>query len=179
MKQPIDILRFQGWPVNPFDWYLKSFIALNDHNWSGVNRRRIVVDWRRPMFHSSRAILALNGTLMMILGGSFWFFPEFFTLSMFPDIADNQDAIDVGVALRKNMGVGSAFIGLILFSCQTSSKSMAQRLLFTSAVGFLLWIAALLHMRLSGGVNIPMFIIGFFAFLCILSLFVATRRFQE
>ena len=70
------------------------------------------------MFHSSRAILALNGTLMMILGGSFWFFPEFFTLSMFPDIADNQDAIDVGVALRKNMGVGSAFIGLILFTCQ-------------------------------------------------------------
>ena len=40
------------------------------------------------MLHSSRAILALNGTLMMILGGSFWFFPEFFTLSMFPDIAD-------------------------------------------------------------------------------------------
>ena len=63
----------------------------------------------------------------MIHGGSFWFFPEFFTLSMFPDIADNQDAIDVGVALRKNMGVGSAFIGLILFSCQTSSKSIAQR----------------------------------------------------
>ena len=131
------------------------------------------------MLYSSRAILALNGTLMMILGGSFWFFPEFFTLSMFPDIADNQDAIDVGVALRKNMGVGSAFIGLILFSCQTSSKSIAQRMLFTSAVGFLLWIGALLHMRLSGEANVPLFIIGFFAFLCILSLFVASRRFQE
>ena len=131
------------------------------------------------MFRNSRAILALNGTLMMILGGSFWFFPEFFTLLMFPDIADNQDAIDVGVVLRKNMGVGSAFIGLMLFSCQTSSKSVAQRLLFTSAVGFLLWIAALLHMRLSGEANVPLFIIGFFAFLCILSLFVASRRFQE
>jgi hypothetical protein len=66
-----------------------------------------------------------------------------------------------------------------LFSCQTSSKSIAQRLLFTSAVGFLLWVAALLHMRLSGEINVPLFIIGFFAFLCILSLFVATRRFQE
>ena len=131
------------------------------------------------MFHSSRAILALNGTLMMILGGSFWFFPEFFTLSMFPDIADNQDAIDVGVALRKNMGVGSAFIGLILFSCQTSSKSIAQRLLFTSAIGFLLWSATLLHTRLSDEISVPLFIIGFFAFLGVLSLFVATRRFQE
>ena len=63
------------------------------------------------MFHSSRAILALNGTLMMILGGSFWFFPEFFTLSMFPDIADNQDAIDVGVALRKIWGWGARSLG--------------------------------------------------------------------
>ena len=131
------------------------------------------------MLRSSRATLALNGTLMMVLGGSFWVFPEFFTLSMFPDIADNQDAIDVGVKLRKSMGVGSAFIGLILFSCQTSSKSMAQRLLFTSAVGFFFWVASLLHMRLSGEANVPLFIIGFFAFLCILSLFVASRRFQE
>ena len=117
------------------------------------------------MFHNSRAILALNGILMMILGGSFWFFPEFFTLSMFPDIADNQDAIDVGVALRKNMGVGCAFIGILLFSCQTSSKSIAQRLLFTSAFGFLLWIVALLHMRLSGEANVPLV---HYRFLCIL-----------
>ena len=98
---------------------------------------------------------------------------------MFPDIADNQDAMDVGVALRKNMGLGSAFIGLMLFSCQTSSKSIAQRLLLTSAVGFFLWIVALLHMRLSGEANVPMIIIGFYAFLCILSLYVASRRFQE
>ncbi len=131
------------------------------------------------MLYSSRAILALNGALMTILGGSFWVFPEFFTLSMFPDIAENQDAMDVGVALRKNMGAGCAFIGVLLFSCQTSSRSIAQRLLFTSAVGFILWIAALLHMRLSGEANVPLFIIGFFSFLCILSLFVASRRYQK
>tara|TARA_B100000989_G_scaffold232955_1_gene179727 strand:- start:2513 stop:2908 length:396 start_codon:yes stop_codon:yes gene_type:complete len=131
------------------------------------------------MLHSSRAILALNGTLMVILGGSFWVFPEFFTLSMFPDIAENQDAIDVGVALRKNMGAGAAFIGIILFSSQSSSKSAAQRLLFSSALGFLLMIAALLHMRLSGQADVPLFIVFFFSILCVLSLFVASRRFQE
>ena len=130
------------------------------------------------MFHNSRVTLALNGALMMTLGGSFWFFPEFFTLSMFPDIADNRAAVEVGVALRKNMGVGCAFIGIILFSCQTVSKSIAQRLLFTSAFGFLLWIVALLHMRISGEANVPLSIIAFFAFLCVLSLFVASRRFQ-
>ena len=56
------------------------------------------------MLYNSRAILALNGTLMVILGVAFWAFPEFFTLSMFPELAENQDAMDVGVALRKIWG---------------------------------------------------------------------------
>jgi len=56
------------------------------------------------MLHSSRAILALNGSLMIILGGAFWNFPEFFTLAMFPDFAESQDVLDVGIALRKIMG---------------------------------------------------------------------------
>ena len=65
------------------------------------------------MWNSSRTILALNGTLMMILGGAFWLFPEFFTLVMFPDISKNQDAVNVGVVLRKNMGAGCVFVGII------------------------------------------------------------------
>ena len=131
------------------------------------------------MLYNSRAILALDGTLMVILGGSFWLFPEFFTLSMFPYIADNQDAIKVGVTLRKIMGAGCAFIGIVLFSCQSSSKSTAKRLLFSSAIGFLMMIAALLKVKLSGQAEVPLFIIIFFSILCILSLFVASRRFQE
>ena len=131
------------------------------------------------MLHSSRAILALNGALMIILGGAFWIFPEFFTLSMFPDSAENQQALDVGVALRKNMGAGCAFIGLILFSCQSSSKSTGQRLLFSSAIGFLLMVTALLQVKLSGQADVPVFIVVFFSVLCVLSLFVASRRFQE
>ena len=123
------------------------------------------------MLYNSRAILALNGTLMTILGGAFWLFPDFFTLSMFPDFAENQQAIDVGVALRKNMGAGCAFIGIILFSCQTSSKSTAQRLLFSSAIGFLLMVTALLQVKLSGQADVPVFIVVFFfSFVCFVTL---------
>ena len=35
---------------------------------------------------NSRLILAINGILMIILGFSFWAFPDFFTLEMFPNI---------------------------------------------------------------------------------------------
>ena len=73
---------------------------------------------------------------------------------MFPDIADNQDAIDVGVALRKLWGGGALLI--ILFSCQTSSKSIAQRL-------FASWVPLMdccpLHETLEA--NVPLFIIVF------------------
>lgn len=127
---------------------------------------------------NSRLILALNGTLMMILGGSFWFFPEYYSLAMFPNIDQNEEALNAAVALRKNMGTGCAFIGFIIFMCQNSPKSTAQRLLFCSSFGFFLMVASLLEVRLSGQAQVPLFIIGFFSVLGLLSLYVASRRFQ-
>ena len=116
---------------------------------------------------------------MMLLGITFWFFPELFTLAMFPNISDNEQAINVGIALRKNMGVGCIFIGMLLFWCQTSSKTTAQRLLFCSSFGFGLMVAGLLEVRLTGQANVPLPIILLFACMSIYSLFVATRRYQE
>ena len=116
---------------------------------------------------------------MMLLGIAFWFFPELFTLAMFPNISDNEQAINVGIALRKNMGVGCIFIGMLLFWCQTSSKTTAQRLVFVSSSGFGLMVAGLLEVRLTGQANVPVLIIILFAFMSIYSLFVATRRYQE
>tara|TARA_B100000927_G_scaffold235834_1_gene196441 strand:+ start:64 stop:480 length:417 start_codon:yes stop_codon:yes gene_type:complete len=133
----------------------------------------------KSLLHSSRAVLALNGGLMVILGGAFWLLPDFFTLAMFPHISENDTAIDVANALRKNMGAGCVFVGVILFACQDSSKYTAQRLLFSSAVGFLLMFGALLHMRISGQASVPIFILLFFGSLSLLSLLVASRRYQE
>ena len=133
----------------------------------------------KSLLHSSRAVLALNGGLMAVLGGAFWLLPDFFTLAMFPHILENETAIDVANALHKNMGAGCVFIGVILFSCQDSSKYTAQRLLFSSAVGFLLMFGALLHMRVSGQASVPIFILLFFGSLSLLSLAVASRRYQE
>ena len=133
----------------------------------------------KSLLHSSRAVLALNGGLMVILGGAFWLLPDFFTLAMFPHISENDTAIDVANALRKNMGAGCVFVGVILFACQDSSKYTAQRLLFSSAVGFFLMFGALLHMRVSGQASVPIFILLFFGSLSLLSLLVASRRYQE
>ena len=131
------------------------------------------------ILHSSRSVLALNGGLMVVLGGAFWILPEFFTFAMFPHILGNETATSVAIILRKIMGAGCVFIGAVLFSCQDSSKYTAQRLLFSSAAGFLFMFAALLHTRLSGQASVPIFILVFFGTLSLLSLFVASRRYQE
>ena len=54
-------------------------------------------------------------------------FPELFTLAMFPNISDNEQAINVGIALRK-IWASAASHWMLLFWCQTSSKTTAQRL---------------------------------------------------
>ena len=138
-----------------------------------------MITYLKSLLHNSRAVLALNGALMVILGGAFWLLPDFFTLAMFPHVLENEAAIDVGNALRKNMGAGCIFIGVILYSCQASSKYTAQRLLFSSAAGFLLMFGALVHMRFSGQANVPTFMLVFFGSLSLLSLVVASRRYQE
>jgi hypothetical protein len=116
---------------------------------------------------------------MMLLGILFWFFPEVFTLAMFPNILENEQAISVGIALRKNMGAGCVFIGMLLFWCQSSSKTTAQRLLLVSSLGFGLMLAGLLEVKLTGQADVPILIIMLFTLMSIYSLFVATRRFQE
>ena len=133
----------------------------------------------KTILRSSRAVLALDGGLMIILGGAFWILPEFFTFAMFPHILGNETATAVAVTLRKIMGVGCVFIGTVLFSCQNSSKYTAQRLLFSSAAGFLFMFGALLHTRMSEQASVPVFMLVFFGALALLSLFVASRRHQE
>ena len=130
------------------------------------------------ILHSSRAVLALNGGLMIILGGAFYILPEFFTFAMFPHILGNETATTVAVALRKIMGAGCVFIGVVLFACQDSSKYTAQRLLFSSAAGFLFMFGALLHARISEQASVPYSSL-FFGTSSLLSPFVASQRHQE
>ena len=99
---------------------------------------------------NSRLVLAINGILMIILGISFWAFPDFFTLVMFPNIEKNIEAFNVAISLRKNMGAGCVFIGTLIFWCQNSPKFVAQKLLYCSGFAYFLLVAALLEVRLTG-----------------------------
>ena len=128
---------------------------------------------------NSRLILAINGLLMIILGLSFWIFPDFFTLAMFPNIEKNNEAFKVAIALRKNMGAGCVFIGTLVFWCQSSPKFVAQKLLYCSGFGFFLLVAVLLEVRLTGQAQVPLLILILFTLMALISIYVASRRFQR
>ena len=128
---------------------------------------------------NSRLVLAINGILMIILGISFWAFPEFFTLVMFPNIEKNIEAFNVAIALRKNMGAGCVFIGTLIFWCQNSPKFIAQKLLYCSGFGFLILVAVLLEVRISEQAQVPILILVFFFLMALSSIYVASRRFQR
>ena len=128
---------------------------------------------------NSRLILAINGFIMIILGLSFWIFPDFFTLAMFPNIEKNNEAFNVAIALRKNMGAGCVFIGTLIFWCQSSPKFVAQKLLYCSGFGFFLLVAVLLEVRLTGQAQVPLLILILFTIMALISIYVASRRFQS
>ena len=116
---------------------------------------------------------------MFILGISFWAFPDFFTLTMFPNIEKNNEALNVATALRKNMGAGCVFIGILIFWCQNSPKFVAQKILYCSGFGFFLLVASLLEVRISGQAKVPALILILFIVMAIISIYVASRRFQK
>ena len=128
---------------------------------------------------NSRLILAINGFIMIILGLSFWIFPDFFTLTMFPNIEKNNEAFNVAIALRKNMGAGCVFIGTLIFWCQSSPKFVAQKLLYCCGFGFFLLVAVLLEVRLTGQAQVPLFMLILFILMALISIYVASRRFQR
>jgi len=98
---------------------------------------------------------------------------------MFPNIEKNNEALNVAIALRKNMGAGCIFIGTLIFWCQNSPKFVAQRLLYCSGFGFFLLVAVSLEIRISEQVQVPIFILVFFVAMGLSSLYVVSRRFQR
>ena len=131
------------------------------------------------IFHSSRAVLALNGIIMIFIGIIFFIYPEKLTIIMFPNIVSNPEAIETGTVMRILMGAGHLTIGIILYLARISIKSGAQRLLLGSGIGFMIIFATALFVILKYKAGIPMIALSIYPLLAILSLYVSTRRFQD
>ena len=128
----------------------------------------------------SRAVLALNGIVMMLIGLSFFYFNNQINSAMFPGIKENKLAFEVATILRYIMGSGTFTIGIILFLARVSVRSAAQRLLLGSSIGFFLIFLTTIYIKYKfSSVDIPIVGIAIFPTLSLLSLYVSTRPHQE
>ncbi len=127
----------------------------------------------------SRAILALNGIIMIFIGIIFFIYPEKLTIIMFPKIISNPEALETGVVLRYLMGAGHLAIGIILYLARISIRSGAQRLLLGSGIGFMIIFTTALFIIVKYKAGIPVVALSIYPLLSILSLYVSTRKFQE
>ena len=128
----------------------------------------------------SRAVLALNGIIMMVIGFCFFYFNNQINIAMFPGIKENKLAYEVATILRYIMGSGIFTIGIILYLSRVSVRSGAQRLLLGSSIGFFIIFLTTLYVKYQFmSVDIPIVGIAIFPILSLLSLFVSTRPYQE
>tara|TARA_Y100000996_G_scaffold354805_1_gene295135 strand:+ start:465 stop:860 length:396 start_codon:yes stop_codon:yes gene_type:complete len=128
----------------------------------------------------SRAVLALNGIVMMLIGFCFFYFNNQINIAMFPGIKENELALEVATILRYIMGSGTFTIGIILFLARVSVRSGAQRLLLGSSIGFFIIFLTTLFVKYQYvSVDIPIVGIAIFPTLSLISLYVSTRPYQE
>tara|TARA_B100000674_G_C37873424_1_gene930732 strand:+ start:915 stop:1325 length:411 start_codon:yes stop_codon:yes gene_type:complete len=128
----------------------------------------------------SRAVLALNGIVMMTIGVCFFFLNKQINIAMFPGIQENELAYEIAIILRYLMGSGIFTIGMILFLARVSVKSGAQRLLMGSSIGFFIIFLTTLFVKYKFlSVDIPIVGVSIFPILSLLSLYVSTRPYQE
>ena len=131
------------------------------------------------MLNNSRLALSLNGLILIVQGICFVIFATEITVAMFPFSENNEQALNLGVSLRYSMGSGSIFIGLLLFMARSTPRSVAQKLLLGSSLGFMLLLITLIYLYIIRNVLVPIPVLFVFSFLSIFSLYVSTRRYQD
>ena len=131
------------------------------------------------MFNNSRFTLAIIGFILMLESFAFVVFAQQITEIMFPFSKNNPEALELGISLRYAMASGLFFLGILLFICRGVTKSAAQKILFSSGLGFVIVVLSLTYLAFVRDVNISKIIFIVHILLAILSFYVSSRKFQE
>ena len=124
---------------------------------------------------NSRLILAINGLIMILLELPFGLFQSFYFINV-SRYEKNNEAFNVANALRKNMGAGCCFIGLLIFGAKTVLNLLLKNL-YCSGWVFHTY-CCFIRSKIVGR-QVPLFILILFAIMALISICVASRRFQR
>ena len=96
------------------------------------------------------------------------------TLQIFPSA--NDDAIHVGVIMRRGLAAMSFLAGLVIFLVRNDGYRTTKRVLFGCAIGFAAISLSLMKNIVDEAAVIPLPAVGVYSFVSIFAMYIAIRR---
>ena len=96
------------------------------------------------------------------------------TLQIFPNAHD--DAIHVGVIMRRGLAAMSFLAGLVIFLVRNDSDRTTKRVLFGCAIGFAAISLSLMKIIVDEAAVIPLPAVGLYSVVAIFAMYIAIRR---
>ena len=123
----------------------------------------------------------LPETAVRIIGGAlvlqgllFYAFATPLTLQNFPGASD--EAIHVGVIMRRGLAAMSFLAGLVIFLVRNDGYRTTKRVLFGCAIGFAAISLSLIKNIIDEAAVIPFPAVGIYSFVAIYAMYIAIRR---
>ena len=118
--------------------------------------------------------IRLIGGALIIQGLFFYAFATPLTLQIFPGASD--EAIHVGVIMRRGLAAMSFLAGLVIFLVRNDGYRTTKRTLFGCAIGFAAISLSLIKISVDEAAVIPLPAIGIYSFIAIFSMYIAIRQ---
>ena len=119
------------------------------------------------------AVRIIGGALV-VQGLLFYAFATPLTLQIFPGASD--EAIHVGVIMRRGLAAMSFLAGLVIFLVRNDGYRTTKRVLFGCAIGFAAISLSLIKISVEKAAVIPLPAIGIYSFIAIFSMYIAIRQ---
>jgi hypothetical protein len=119
------------------------------------------------------AVRIIGGALV-VQGLLFYAFATPLTLQIFPGASD--EAIHVGVIMRRGLAAMSFLAGLVIFLVRNDGYRTTKRVLFGCAIGFAAISLSLIKISVDKAAVIPLPAIGIYSFIAIFSMYIAIRQ---
>ena len=119
------------------------------------------------------AVRIIGGALV-VQGLLFYAFATPLTLQIFPGASD--EAIHVGVIMRRGLAAMSFLAGLVIFLVRNEGNRITKRVLFGCAIGFAAISLSMIKINVDEAAVIPLPAIGVYGFVAIFSMYVAIRK---
>ena len=122
----------------------------------------------------AKTAVRIIGGALVLQGLLFYAFATPLTLQIFPGASD--EAIHVGVIMRRGLAAMSFLAGLVIFLVRNDGYRTTKRVLFGCAIGFAAISLSLIKISVEEAAVVPLPAIGVYSFVAIFAMYIAVRQ---